>query len=318
MAGLCSISLTACQSDNVLEKYTDGYNTSVSQLELFAKKLPIPLEGIELEKFELSQDINATALIDVSNNKIIQSTNLMEKISPASTTKVMTAYVALKHGNLDDIVTVSSTAVKLPSDSQMCGLQEGDTISLRDLIYGLTVYSGNDAAIAIAEHISGSHTNFIQLMNDEANMLGATSTNFSNAHGLDETDHLTTVYDLFLMFEAATRNELYVEMLNTTRYTTTIKDSSGAERQIEWTPTNYYHSGRVKAPEGINVIGGKTGTTSKAKNCLILLVKDQFENSYISLTMGSSTKDGLYENLNQMLSAIPSPDEEMIEEDILE
>lgn len=309
-----AICLSGCGHQDALDVYMDTYNTNIVELDLLAGTLATPVDGVKLENFTESENINATALIDVTNGEIIQSKNLFESIAPASTTKIMTAYLALKYGKLDDMVTISENAFDLPSDAHMCGFKVGDTISLRNLLYGLTLYSGNDAALAIAEYISGSVSEFVTLMNKEAKELGATSTNFLNPHGLDSKNHMTTVYDLYLIFNAVVQNELYVEMINTTRYTTMVKDSLGEERQLEWVPTNYYHSGRVKSPEGINVIGGVTGTTGNAKNCLVLLAEDELDNRFISISMGSTTKDGLYEKLNEMLITIPIKNEEIVEE----
>lgn len=303
---LTTLLLSGCgNTDNLESHINEKYNQELYTEEMFASNLGFPIDNYTLDGFTESESIFATGLFDVTNSKILQSTNLLEKLSPASTTKIMTAYVALKYGNMDDLVTVSANAVDLPWDSQVCGLQEGDVISLYDLVVALTIYSGNDTAIAIAEHISGTESAYANLMTQEANALGATSTTFKNSHGLDQDGHQTTVYDLYLMFNEIIKDESYVDILSKTLYTTSVKDVTGNERQLEWAPTNYYHQGRVKAPYSYTVIGGKTGTTSFAKNCLVLLIENDNGNKYISVTMGSTTKDGLYENINEMIEMIP-------------
>ena len=114
--------------------------------------------------------------------------------------KILTLYLALKYGTLSDIVTVSDNAVAVPSDSSVAGLRSGVQLTLEDLLYGLMLPSGNDSAVAIAEHISGSVDAFVELMNKEANALGATNSHFVNPHGYHDENHYTTAYDLYLSF----------------------------------------------------------------------------------------------------------------------
>lgn len=298
-------SLSGCTSNMDMGSLIEEYNSSIITPSLFAGDLVTPEDNVILEGFIDDENIMATALFDLNSGEILQSSNLLEIIAPASTTKILTAYVALQNGDMDDIVTVSENALNLPEGSSVSGILAGDTLTLGDLIYALTLQSGNDSAIAIAEHISGTESAFVSLMNETAKLLGATDTTFKNSHGLDASGHQTTVYDLYLMFNEIIKDTRFLEIISTSSYTTVVKDSQGVERSIEWIPTNYYHRGLVKSPLNITVVGGKTGTTSNAKNCLVLLVKDNQDNQYISVTMGSSTKDGLYENLNQMLESIP-------------
>lgn len=300
------LSITGCSNKSDIGTLIDEYNNTLLTPQLFASELVAPDDNVNLEGFTNSENIVATALFDLTSGEILQSKNLFEIIAPASTTKVLTAYVAMKNGNMDDVVTVSEDAVNLPDNSSLSGLCAGDTMTLRDLIYGLTLESGNDSAIAIAEYISGTESEFVSLMNETAHLLGATDTIYKNSHGLDAVGHQTTVYDLYLMFNEIIKDPDFLEIISSKSYTTVIKNNLGVERSVEWTPTNYYHKGLVKSPENITVVGGKTGTTTNAKNCLVLLVTDHNENQYITVTMGSSTKDGLYENLNQMLDSIPT------------
>lgn len=138
---------------------------------------------------------------------------LYDKLYPASTTKIMTAYLALKYGNLDDIVTVSEHATDFNWDEVTSGLRTGDQVSLYDLVCGLMLRSGNDCGTAIAEHISGSEEAFAELMNREARALGATGTHFTNPHGLHDENHYTTAYDLYLIFNACLKDERFVEII---------------------------------------------------------------------------------------------------------
>ena len=113
----------------------------------------------------------------------------------------MTALVVLKKGELTDSVTVSYNASHIPvAGAKVCGFEEGDVITMDALLHCLLIYSGNDAGIAIAEHMSGSEENFVRIMNSEAKRIGASHTNFVNSHGLHDDNHYTTAYDMYLIF----------------------------------------------------------------------------------------------------------------------
>ena len=186
--------------------------------------------------------------------------------------------------------------------SSVCGLQAGDTLTLYDLLCGLLLQSGNDAGIAIAEHVSGSEEAFVSLMNEEAKKLGATGTNFTNPHGLQDENHYTTAYDLYLMFNAALQDERFVEILEKTTYSASITGGDGTARTQEWSPTNYYALGEAKAPDGVRVLGGKTGTTDEAGSCLILYSEDIENRPYISIVMGADEKSILYDEMSALLA----------------
>ena len=141
-------------------------------------------------KFNIS-NVKSAAVIDVSARKIKYEYQLFQKVYPASTTKLLTAYIALKYGNLSDRITVSTSAAAVPTGSSVAGLKAGDQITLEDALYGLILRSGNDCANVIAEHISGNISKFALLMNQEAKSMGATKTHFVNPHGFPDTNHYT-------------------------------------------------------------------------------------------------------------------------------
>lgn len=297
--------VNGCGRSNILTEYEqENFNNALYNKGLFSDGLIPAVDNVNLNNYESTGEIFATALFELESERILQSNNLLEPLSPSSTTMIMTAYVALKYGNVEDVVTVSKNAVTLPSSTSVAGLREGDTLSLYDLIVGLTSVSGNDAAIAIAEHISGTHEEFANLMNKEAISLGATQTSFKNAHGLDEEGHTTTVYDLYLIFNAAIKNSIYTDILADTSYITSIKNPDGSERQVEWVPSNFYHQGLVKTPYNFTVIGGKTGTTSKAKNCFVALMENIRGEQYVVITMGAETRDVIYKEMSALIECI--------------
>ena len=189
----------------LIEYEEETYQRSLYKGDLYAQNLCVTNTDVPLNGFDKDETLHAAGLFDIKHEKVLYADRLFERIYPASTTKVMTAYVAIKYGNLDDIVTVSERATNFAWDEQVCGLQAGEQISLRDLLGGLLLYSGNDTAIAIAEHISGSVEAFVDVMNEEARLLGATGSQFVNPHGLHDLEHYMTAYDLYLIFNAALR-----------------------------------------------------------------------------------------------------------------
>ncbi len=123
----------------------------------------------------LTLNASIAGLFDVNHERTVYAKDIFTKRSPASITKVMTALVALKYGNLDELVTVTSTAADIEYGSSVCDIKEGEVYSLRQLLYGMMLASGNDAAMMIAEHVGGSVDHFVEMMNEEAASIGATT-----------------------------------------------------------------------------------------------------------------------------------------------
>lgn len=280
-----------------------AFNQEFYRGELFAQNLCVAAQDVPLERYSGYPEAHAAGLFDLNQKKVLYADRIHQILYPASTTKILTAYVAMKYGNMEDIVTVSENAVTFEEDASLCWLQAGDQLSLYDLLCGLTLASGNDAGVAIAEHIFGSEEAFVQKMNEEAWALGATNSHFTNSHGLHNENHYTTAYDLYLFFNAAVQDPRYLDILSMKSYTGTITGADGTVRNIDWDATNYYSTGEAEAPEGIRVLGGKTGTTDQAGCCVILYEEDLSGNPYISVLMGASDKALLYENMSMLLSA---------------
>ena len=236
----------------------------------------------------------AAASFNLNTNTVTYAQNIYDKMYPASTTKIMTCYHALKYGDLDEYVTVSANAADQPSDASVCHLKTGDVLTLRDLLYGLMLASGNDAAVAIAEHISGDVETFVELMNQEALAMGASCTHYENPHGMPGTEHYTSAYDLYLIFANAIQNETFLEIINTKMYTAKIAEQDGDVREREWDNSNRYINGRVDVPDGITVIGGKTGTTREAGYCLVQLSYNSLSEPIISVVLKSDGPSNLY------------------------
>ena len=176
----------------------------------------------------------AGALFDVTDSSVIYGKNIYDQMYPASITKVMTAIIAIEEGNLSDAVTANDDVVIREAGASMAGIKPGDTFTLEQLLYGLMIPSGNDAANAIADHIAGSTDAFVEKMNAKAKELGATHTHFVNANGLHSTDHYTTAYDLYLIFNEALKLPLFCEIINAQSYTADYTDANGAAKQQVW------------------------------------------------------------------------------------
>ena len=242
----------------------------------------------------------------LTKKNTIYGSGLTTKVFPASTTKLMTALVALKHGNPAQTITISENAAYPGADAQRLVLTPGDTMTLEQAINYLLVFSANDVAIAIAENIGGSYDEFVALMNSEARAIGATGTHFTNPHGLHDDDHYTTPYDLYLILNEAVKYELIRKVLPQSSYNTMFVGEDGSSKSIAVNATDAYLTGEVDAPEGITVLGGKTGTTEPAGHCLIILSKNSKDEDYISVVMKTDSLEELYESMNSLLAQIPN------------
>ena len=293
------------QSKNRVKAYeTLVYNSSVHQTNLFADELCVSNKDVEFKEFHTNDEFHGALLFDIENQKVIYSERVNEKLFPASTTKIMTAYLALKYGNLDEYITVSENATDVPSDSSTAHLQKGDVLTLKDLLYALMLPSGNDSAVAIAEYISGSVEDFVELMNEEALALGASNTHFMNPHGYQDDNHYTTAYDLYLIFNECIKNETFLQIIASTSYDAIIKQTDGSTRNVTWPQSNQFISGGRKIPKGITLIGGKTGNTFDAGSCILLYGHDSEQTPFISIIMGATSRRNLYDNMTFLLDAI--------------
>jgi D-alanyl-D-alanine carboxypeptidase len=206
----------------------------------------------------------------------------------------------------EETVSKEAAAASFAFDEQVCGLKEGDQISIEALLYGLLLHSGNDNAVAIAEYVGGSVEKFAELMNKKAAELFATNTNFVTPNGLHNENHYTTAYDLYLIFNECIKHDDFVKMISSNQYTADITDINGTLRQVTWESTSFYARGLANKPAGATVIGGKTGYTGEAGNCLILLNVDETGNRYVSIVMGAKDKPVLYDDMTAILDQIPN------------
>lgn len=194
----------------------------------------------------------SAVLIEYQTGKVLYAKNADKQLPMASTTKIMTALLALEEGNLEDMVTISRRAANVEGSSMY--LREGEKISLSDLLIGLMLSSGNDAAIAIAEHIAGDEGAFAVRMTEKAKEMGCINTQFKNASGLPDDEHYTTALELALITGKALENEKFREIVST-------KSAKAGGRTLS------NHNKMLSLYEG--AIGVKTGFTKKAGRTLV-------------------------------------------------
>jgi D-alanyl-D-alanine carboxypeptidase len=198
----------------------------------------------------------AAVVLDQSSGRALFTKNADKRMYPASTTKVLTAILAIESGRLDEVVTIQRTDLQVvPS---IIGLLPGERIKLRDLVYGLMLRSGNDAARAIARHIAGSQVKFAAQMNAKARELGCSGSHFVNAHGLPHRNHYTTARDLGCIMRYAMRNDEFRKITATRHY----RSQSTRMRR------NFYNKNKLlRLYEG--TLGGKPGYTRAAQQTLV-------------------------------------------------
>ena len=213
--------------------------------------LPFPMRC-----FALGVSAQSAIVIDAVYGNVLYEKNAHTKMTMASTTKIMTALCAVEEGDLDKKIKVDDSAVGVEGSSIY--LKYGEELTLRELVYGLMLNSGNDAAVAIACAVSGSVEKFAQLMNYKAHEIGVKNTQFKNPNGLDEEGHYTTAYDLAKITAYALKNEEFRKISATQRYT--ISGPEG-DRYLK------NHNKLLSRMEGC--IGVKTGFTKKSGRCLV-------------------------------------------------
>ena len=227
---------------------------------------------------------NSAIVMDNDSGKILFGINENEKVYPASTTKVLTAILALENLDINSSTIVSEEAVNIPYDSSNAALKQGEVITIKDLLYALMLKSGNDCANVLAEAVSGSIDKFVVLMNEKAKDLGCTNTNFTNTHGYHDDNHYTTPSDMMKILSYATQNEKFVKIFSTKEYTIATTNKTSSERvyqntnRLILTKDDSYLSRYYEY-----CIGGKTGYTDEAGRTLVAYGKKDDKNLVIGV-----------------------------------
>lgn len=226
-------------------------------------------------------------IMDLDSGSILYSKDGFDKVYPASTTKVLTAIIAIENLDLEKTVVVSSNAVNsTPEGSSVMYLKSGEILTVKQLLYGLMLPSGNDAANVLAEEVSGNIQNFVELMNKKAKEIGCTSTHFTNPHGFHNNNHYSTAYDMAKILKYALNNKTFKEIIETksieipaTNKTSTARGLTNTNKLVnkKYKDTYYYEY----------AVAGKTGFTDEARGTLVTYGKKDGKNIIITVFDGT-------------------------------
>lgn len=244
--------------DRRMNMFTSRIVGIIAMMLIVSMMKPLGSQPLAAKEPPLSISAEAASIIDVQSGRILWSHRGDEPMLIASTTKIMTAIVAIELGNLSDRVKVSTNAVGKEGSSIY--LREGEEMSLHHLLYGLMLRSGNDAAVAIAEHIGGSEEGFAMLMNQKAEELGMTHSHFVNPHGLNAEGHYASANDLAKLTAYALKNPVFQEIVKT-------KVKKVPNPYEPWDRTWYNKNKMLSLYEGAD--GVKTGYTKLAGRALV-------------------------------------------------
>ena len=234
-------------------------------------------ETANISESSLNLNSRSCIVLDRQSRYILYGKNEKNKVKMASTTKIMTAIVVIENTDLNKTVEISKKTAS--TGGSRLGLKTGDKITINDLLYGLMLRSGNDAAVALAENISGSVSDFAILMNNKAKELGLKNTNFETPHGLDSDNHYTTAYELALLTDYALKNPTFSKIVGTKNYTININGY----------PKNLSNTNELLG--NLNgVYGVKTGFTNGANRCLVTACK-RGNMDIICVVLGADTKN---------------------------
>lgn len=245
-------------------------------------------------------DGESILLYEMTTGTMAYAKNIDQQREPAALTKVMTCLLALKHGNLEDKVTVTQNALSTTDpEASSADLIAGEVYTLEELLYMLMVRSANDAAAVIAEHISGSQGMFVEMMNVEAVELGCENTHFSNPHGLHAEDHFTTARDMAMIMEAALAYPLFGTLYAATSYQAPATEQQ--EARSYYSPNYLMTDDITQGYLDSRVIGGATGFTTPAGRC-VACVAEYESLRYLVVVLGASNQqdeneEPIYTNL---------------------
>lgn len=252
----------------------------------FSSSIETPKMAKEQVKVNGKIKSQTVLLKNLETDEILLEKNSDKKVAIASLTKLMTVYVLLNSGKeLNETVTISQKTLDelVKEGASLSGFLAGDTLTIKDIAYGIVLPSGGDASITAANYVSGSEDKFVDLMNQTAKKMGMTQTHFKNATGLDERNHYSTAEDLMRFMDVALKDATFTEILTTVRYQTEEK---------AYAPEGYYlESTMLKDSPDLSlqngkIIGGKTGYTEKAGQCLISLAEVN-GSRYLLITTGA-------------------------------
>ena len=249
---------------------------------------------------DLSVNAKAALIVETNTGKIIYEKDIYEQNYPASVTKILTAILTIEKCELDDVATVSQSAIShIPTGYVIAPLFVGEQITIKDLLYALMLKSANDAAYVLAEHVGGSVDGFSEMMNKKAEELGCKNTHFVNPNGIHNQNHYTTAYDMYLISNYAMKNEKFKEVVSTYEYTLSPTNKHPLKDRIMKNTNNFVNPKNAYYNKIIN--GIKTGTTKQAGNCLITNSSDNGL-EFITVVLGAQTANSKFSETKKMIS----------------
>ena len=257
----------------------------------------------------LFSDKEAAALFDLTRGEVVYAHRMHARMDPASMTKILTALVAVETAPLDTVLTCKDKDYVTEKGAQLLDMETGEQMTLEQALNYLLVFSANDVAVMIADNLCSSVDEFVAKMNEKAAALGATASRFENPHGLTDSGQYVTAYDMYLLLQAAMAHPELREIVNRSSYNTTYYKNDGTTKDAEVFTTNAYvrENGSIRAPEGIRVIGGKTGSTHAAGECIALLAENELGEPYIAVVMHAADSNTLYRKMSALLRyALPA------------
>ena len=245
------------------------------------------------DTIQLGEDFpsRCAVLVDLDTRTVLAEKNADTVISPASMTKVLTVLVAAEHiteAELDDTFTMTYDIIAplIDAEASRAGFEEGETVPLKDLMYGIALPSGADTTTAISIYLCGSEDEFVKLMNEKAEELGLENTHFTNASGLYDPNHYSTATDIAMLMSAVMENDTCREILGTYQYTTSATEQHPEGIPLESTMFSRMYGNEVT---GITIEAGKTGYTDEAGHCLVSYATDADGKQFIAVTAKGPT-----------------------------
>jgi D-alanyl-D-alanine carboxypeptidase (penicillin-binding protein 5/6) len=246
--------------------------------------------GDKTYSFERHVKAPSAILVDIDSGEILWNKNADKHRSIASTTKMMTAILAIENGHLNDTVSIGKNVLEAGMEGGI-QLSTGEQIKLKDLLYALMLNSANDSAVAIAEHISGSVENFVRDMNSKAKSIGALNTNFETPHGLDKGGQYSTARDLSTIARYCLKNKVFADIVSTKAKTIKRSGDSKVKRVRNRNELLFSYEGAK---------GVKTGHTDKAGYCLVSVAKRN-NISLLGVVLGAKTQKGVFDQSAMLL-----------------
>lgn len=252
------------------------------------------------------EEINAQAalLFRLDQPEAVYAKNVYQEMNPASITTLFTAYVVLQNKELSDTVTVTADAVSNLYRTSTVGLEQGDQLTVEQLLYGMLLCSGVDAANVLAIETAGSMEAFVRMMNAAAEDCGCVDTQFKNPNGLTATGHYTSAYDIYLILRRLSEDERFMKIISAGTYQAVYKDADGNRKEETYTSTVQYVEDGVSQIGSVSIVGGKTGTTQSAGHCLALICENGEGERYLAIVMKASSRDRLYEQIEHIVKKI--------------